>query len=146
MRSRIELFAGLACVALVVTAVAVYAAMPWSSSETCIAGTGGAAEVCSTEHEYLWDQDVGGLALGALIVGTLSASIAGGAAWHASTGSHAGRTLLWSATGAAFVLTVISMASVGLIFAPATVCAIVASVAALSPSPDLRTRASGSRS
>jgi hypothetical protein len=73
-----------------------------------------------------------------MILGALSASVAGGAAWHASTGSHAGRMLLWSATGAAFVLTMISMASVGLIFAPATVCAIVASAAAIPGDARLR--------
>jgi hypothetical protein len=133
MSYRIETMAGALAPIAVIATLVLLAFVTWSTSESCtaIAAPGGAvSETCTTTHEHLVDQPVRGLLIGGAVVVTLAASIAGGAWWHARTGSRVARTLLWAATAVAVVITFLSMASIGIFFLPAMLCGIVASIAA----------------
>jgi hypothetical protein len=133
MSRRIELVAGTLAGIAVLAALVVLAIVPWSEGVSCTAiadPQGGISQVCSDDRDYVWDQEPAAVAGGAALLLVLTASITGGAWRHVRSNSLRARSALWFGTAVAVLLTLLSLASVGVIFAPATIFAIVASAAA----------------
>lgn len=133
MSRHIELIAAALAAIAVIGAIVGLSLISWSESVSCTAFAdpeAGATQICIDDTDYVWDQQPLALIAGAVLLLAFTASVTGGAWWHVRQNSAAGRNLLWAATALAVGLTFLAIASIGLLFAPAAIFAIVASAAA----------------
>ena len=126
---RIERFAGLLTAFLGVGGAVLALFAPLNSNQECTATADGAS-TCTSWSTSLW-QDNHGAAVTVLAVITAVVLLVGAGAVADSQSAKRRRLLLISATAVLSLLTFLTMFSVGVFILPATLGAIVASIAAL---------------
>jgi hypothetical protein len=140
MAPRIELVAGIAATVLALLALAALLTFTPVETVTCSSTQVDGEtidEECTTTRESVWDDDdTAAIAVVAAIVLGMSVTVSGGAWLHVQRGHALGKGLVVAGTGALTLMTLLAMLSIGVFFVPATVAAIVASVAAMrAPAP-----------
>lgn len=120
--------AGLAAAALAIAGAAVAAFAPLSSNTECVAMPD-REETCRTYATSLWDDERGASIAIVLIVAPLAAAIAAGAL--GLPGRRTSRAMLYAGAALLSAFVLVSLASIGLLLAPAALAAVVASAAGL---------------
>jgi hypothetical protein len=126
---RIERFAGLLTAFLGVGGAVLALFAPVNSNQECTATAEGAS-TCTSWSTSLW-QDNHGAATTVLAIVTTVVLLVGASALADSQSAKRPRLLLVSATAVLSLLTFVTMFSVGVFILPATLAALVASIAAL---------------
>lgn len=131
---RVELICGVASgvLGLVALATALFAPLGME----CFSGTTPGVQPGCHAVSLVQMQSLGSLAFAIELFGTLSLAIALFAVWHALTHNVGALILLWVATALLYFSSFLALLSIGLLFVPADLLALVASIAGtLAPQP-----------
>jgi len=126
---RIERFAGLLAAFLGIGGAGFALFAPLSSNQECSAAVDGGS-TCTSWSTNLWQDDRGAAVTGLAVIAGVVLLVAVGAVVDTQGGKRH-RLLLFSAATVLALLTFLTMFSVGIFILPATLGALVASIAAL---------------